>query len=101
MTHGTHAGYDNYGCRCEPCRNAGKEYRKKYFANPEKIRARRERVSQYYAKNPGANAAAIKRKKEKYKLNGRCPDCGVSVVGTGKIYCGLCTARKNGKRNAG
>lgn len=68
------------------------------MSEEQKRQKLRERVARHFAKSPGANAANIKRKKEKYKAAGLCPDCGVSVAGTGFIYCRVCIVKKNKKQ---
>jgi hypothetical protein len=42
--HGTHSGYSNHGCRCNPCREAGRAWRQDWYE-----RNREKRIAQVMA----------------------------------------------------
>ena len=52
VSHGTRNAYINYGCRCDPCREANSRYRREHRANdPEKYTAyMREYMRKYRAR---------------------------------------------------
>lgn len=97
--HGRVAMYSYHGCRCDTCKTAASAYRAKYYTDPisgaKQRKARRENVKKIFKAQPGYNAAALKKKQEKRKAARLCPDCGVSMRRTARIYCSACTARKN------
>lgn len=58
VPHGTSSRYSNYGCRCEPCREAGSRRSREYY---KKNRASRIKYSVEYQRRPDRVKARLGR----------------------------------------
>ena len=62
--HGTLYGYNGFGCRCDACRSAKREYSRHYYERKrEQIKAR---VRKWARDNPEQNAATVRRYRERH-----------------------------------
>lgn len=109
--HGTWTGYSNWGCRCDPCREAGHEYQREYSKRPEvrdasrvyqrqykresyhRRPAVRERVLEYqrdYRNRPGVRERVLEKKREYTRARRHCcEDCGAPLA-IEYTLCGAC-----------
>ena len=47
--HGTNNGYNNLGCRCQPCRDAHNARQQRYYReHPEQVERKRSRLRELY-----------------------------------------------------
>lgn len=66
--------------------------KEKYKANPKRFK---EATKRYNAKHPERRAATLKRMRDKYKAEGKCPDCGRPLMegAQGAKTCVVCMER--------
>lgn len=84
--HGTHNGYGNLGCRCDPCKAAQREYNRVRGRAPTYSRRYRARLAEQGLsahgtplRNPASTVAYYRSLKEvmphEYDPNCTCPEC--------------------------
>ncbi len=87
VTHGTAATYGKYGCRCDPCSEAGRAKARAYY------RANREaRLAYYQANRETLLEYQAARRIPKPKISAFCEQCGDQYQQTGR-YQRFCTER--------
>lgn len=99
--HGTLTGYNHYKCRCDHCKAAMAEYRRKSLERDPKKREKRDAlVRAFLKKHPEYNAAIIKKHREKYISQNRCIWCGkffgteVFRTNSKSKYCDECRIKR-------